>query len=194
MSDDRIVPALCRAALNADDATREGIGSNIDLLILERPNDKTPDEQLERRYQSAVREFQTVLETRDAAAREPIVSVLCRIIATYQKSGKLASARAGSSRCQGRPRPDGGREGRGFPPAPCHEPVYCDPSTWGLRFEPPRKVTIRCSGSRGSVALHSLVDRGAGQSDREPHRVGSIQGPGDLVGQLQRSWHRPVVP
>jgi HEAT repeat protein len=90
VSDDRIVPALCRSALEADDATREGIGSNIDLLVLLRPDDKTPDEQLERRYQSAVREFQKVLETRKAAVREPIASVLCRIIAIYQKTGKAA--------------------------------------------------------------------------------------------------------
>ena len=47
LSDDRIVPALCRAALKADDATREGIGNNIDLLNVLRPDDKTPDEQFE---------------------------------------------------------------------------------------------------------------------------------------------------
>jgi HEAT repeat protein len=90
LSDDRTVPALCRAALTADDATREGIASNIEILILERPNDNTPDEQVTRRYQSAVREFQTVLETREAAAREQIVSVLCRTIATYRKWAKPA--------------------------------------------------------------------------------------------------------
>ena len=90
LSDDRIVPALCRAALKADDTTREGIGNDIDLLNVLKPDDKTPNEQFERRYQAAVREFQTVLETREAATREPIVSVLCRFIAIYQKTGKPA--------------------------------------------------------------------------------------------------------
>jgi HEAT repeat protein len=90
MTDDRTVPALCRAVLKADDASREVIGLNFDLLILERANDKTPDEQVARRYQSAVREFQTVLETPGAAAREQIANVLSRLIAIYQKSGRRA--------------------------------------------------------------------------------------------------------
>jgi HEAT repeat protein len=98
MSDDRTVPALCHAALTADDdGTREGIGTNLDLLVLDSPSDKTPDELLTQRLQTAVREFQTVLETRDACAREHVLSVLGRLISLYQSSGKpslLEPARA----------------------------------------------------------------------------------------------------
>jgi len=90
MTDDRTVPALCRAALTADSTTREGVGINIDVLILERPNDKTPDDQVTRRYLTAANEFRKVLENRDAAAREQVINVLGRLIASYQKSGKSA--------------------------------------------------------------------------------------------------------
>jgi HEAT repeat protein len=90
LSDDRTVPALCRAALKADEMTREGIGFNIGLLILELRSDKTPDAQVARRFQSAVNELRTVLETRGAAAREQAIDVLGRVIASYQKSGRSA--------------------------------------------------------------------------------------------------------
>ena len=90
LSDDRTVPALCRAIRKADDAMREAIGSNLDMLILYRTSDKTPDEQLTRRFQAAVREFRTVLETREARAREHVINVLGRVIAIYQKTGKAA--------------------------------------------------------------------------------------------------------
>jgi HEAT repeat protein len=88
MTDERIVPALCRAALKADSATREGVGNNIDVLILERPADKTPAEQVTRRYMTAANALGNVLETRDAAAREQVINVLGRLIASFQKSGK----------------------------------------------------------------------------------------------------------
>ena len=97
MSDDRTVPALCHAALTADDATREGIGMNLDLLVLDTPTDKTPDEVLTRRLQTAVREFQAVLETRKAGAREHVLNVLGNLIALYQSTGRpvlLEPARA----------------------------------------------------------------------------------------------------
>jgi HEAT repeat protein len=48
MTDDRTVPALCHAALKADDVTKEGIGLIFSQLILDRPNDQTPDDQLKR--------------------------------------------------------------------------------------------------------------------------------------------------
>jgi HEAT repeat protein len=97
MTDDRTVPALCQAALKADDMTREGIGINIDLLILDRPNDHTPAEVMTKRYLTAANELRKVVETRDAAARDQVINVLGRIIATFQKSGKaplLEPARA----------------------------------------------------------------------------------------------------
>jgi HEAT repeat protein len=90
LTDDRTVPALCRAALHADYATREGIGLNIEQLALQGPDDKTPDDRMARRYQAAVLEFQSVLETRGAAAREQILNVLARLIVRYQESGKPA--------------------------------------------------------------------------------------------------------
>jgi HEAT repeat protein len=88
MTDDRTVPALCRAAQSADDVTREGIGINFDLLILERATDKTPPEQMARRFQTAVRELQTVVESPKAAARDHAMNVLARIILYYQSTGK----------------------------------------------------------------------------------------------------------
>ena len=42
LTDDRTVPALCHAALKADDVTKEGIGMIFSQLALERPNDQTP--------------------------------------------------------------------------------------------------------------------------------------------------------
>jgi HEAT repeat protein len=88
MTDDRTVPALCRAALAADDVTREGIGLNFDLLVLERGTDKTPPEQMARRFQRAARELQTVLESRKAAARDHVMNVLARIILFYESTYK----------------------------------------------------------------------------------------------------------
>jgi HEAT repeat protein len=93
VTDDRVVPALCRAAIKADAVTREGIGMIFSQLALDRPEgsrSRTPPtrEQLERRYLSAVRELRHVLETRDAAARLEIIAVLGRIIADYEKTGK----------------------------------------------------------------------------------------------------------
>ena len=90
LSDDRVAPALCHAALTGDDATREGIGTSLDLLVLDRPADKTPDKLLTQRLETAVREFQTVLETRNAVAREHVINVLGKLIALYQSSGKPA--------------------------------------------------------------------------------------------------------
>ncbi len=97
MSDDRTVPALCHAALKADDVTREGIGIVFSQLILDRSDDQTPRDLLDRRFQTAVRELRKVVETRDAAARVDVVDVLGRIIASYEKSrkpGLLEPARA----------------------------------------------------------------------------------------------------
>jgi HEAT repeat protein len=97
LSDDRTVPAICHAALKADDVTREGIAIYINQLILDRPNDPTPADQVTRRYLTAVREFRKVLETREAAARTEVVTVLGRLIASYEKSHKpslLEPARA----------------------------------------------------------------------------------------------------
>jgi len=88
MTDDRVVPALCHAALEADDMTREGIGMNFDLLVLDRATDKTPVEQLARRFQTAVHELRKVVETRQAGAREHAINVLGRLIANYEKTGK----------------------------------------------------------------------------------------------------------
>ncbi len=90
MADDRTVPAVCKAARKADVATREGIGINVEMLTLFGANDKTADEQFTRRYQAAVREFRTVLETRGAGARENVINLLGRLMASYQKSGRPA--------------------------------------------------------------------------------------------------------
>ena len=90
LADERTVPALCHAALNADEMTREGIGFNIGLLIFNRSNDKTSDAQVATRFQSAVDALRTVLETPGAAAREQVIDVLGRVIASYQKSGQPA--------------------------------------------------------------------------------------------------------
>ena len=88
--DDRIVPALCKAALKADKVTREGIGSNINLLILDRVSDTKPPEQVTPMYQSAVHALREVLETPGAAAREQVLSVLGRLIAVYIKTNRPA--------------------------------------------------------------------------------------------------------
>jgi HEAT repeat protein len=88
MGDERIAPALCHAALTADSATREGIGINLDLLMLEKSSDKKSEEQVRRSLETAVRAFRTVAETREAGAREHVIGVLGRLIAIYQRTGK----------------------------------------------------------------------------------------------------------
>jgi HEAT repeat protein len=80
--DDRIAPALCKAALNAEKLTREGIGINFNLLYLDRISDK-PGQSVTPIFQGAVNAFRTVIETRDAAGREQVLSVLGRLIAVY---------------------------------------------------------------------------------------------------------------
>ncbi len=97
LSDDRTVPALCHAALKADDVTREGFALIFSQLVIDRPDDQTPRELLERRYHAAVRELRKVAETRGAAARFDVVVTLGRIVGSYEKSGKpglLEPARA----------------------------------------------------------------------------------------------------
>jgi HEAT repeat protein len=90
MNDDRPVPALCKAALKADEKTREGIGMVIDTLALDTSRSKSSEDQLAGRFATAVKELRTVLESRTAAAREQAINVLARVIATYQKSGNQA--------------------------------------------------------------------------------------------------------
>jgi HEAT repeat protein len=90
LNDDRTVPALCRAAIKANDATREGIAMIVDGLILDYSRTHSPDDQVTRRFLTAVKELRSVLETRNAAAREQVVNVLGRLIAYYQKTGKQA--------------------------------------------------------------------------------------------------------
>ncbi|AMV36180.1 HEAT repeat domain-containing protein [Planctomyces sp. SH-PL62] len=86
MADDRTVPALCRAALRADDRSREGVGMNLAQLILERGGVSTPADVQTRRYEAAVGDLRRVAEEPAAAGRAAAVTVLCRIAATYEKS------------------------------------------------------------------------------------------------------------
>ena len=102
LSDDRTVPALCRAAVKADPLTREGFGMIIHDLSLEPRKEFSPREQpdpahLTRRYLAAVGELRHVLETPGAAARREIITVLARLIANYEKlekPGMLEPSRA----------------------------------------------------------------------------------------------------
>jgi HEAT repeat protein len=88
LGDPRVIPALCQAALKADDLTREGVGINLELLAIDTARNDLPDDQLGQRYLEAVRQLGSVLATKEAAGRLQIASVLTRIIAIYQKSGK----------------------------------------------------------------------------------------------------------
>ena len=95
--DARVVPALCKAARKADDLTREGIGDNLEGLVVEPGQKGIPDDELTQRYTSAIGELRSVLENKEAAGRLQIVTVLTRVIASYQKTRKdalLAPARA----------------------------------------------------------------------------------------------------
>ena len=84
LADDRVVPALCNAALKSDDVTREGIETNFGQLNFARTNDKTAPDEMARRFQLAIGEIDAVLKTRKAVAREPMIDVLGRIIGRYQ--------------------------------------------------------------------------------------------------------------
>ena len=85
MADDRTIPALCRAALKADDRTREVL-ADILQLALEKPNDSHRRACSSARYRTAVEELQKVMDNRKAAARIEAVSLLGRLIAMYQKT------------------------------------------------------------------------------------------------------------
>lgn len=54
LNDDRTVPALCQAARKADEATREGIGTNIEQLHLDASQGHPPAEAVSRRFETAV--------------------------------------------------------------------------------------------------------------------------------------------
>jgi HEAT repeat protein len=90
LSDDRAVPALCRAARKADALTREGFGANIGKLRFDSPPDGSSVENATRRFQTAVRELGSVLDHTESAARMETVSVLVRVAASYQQSAHPA--------------------------------------------------------------------------------------------------------
>ena len=90
LGDARVVPALCKAALEADDVTREGVGVNLERLVLDTGQNDASDDKLAQSYKTAVGELASVLETMEAAGRQQIVTVLTRVIASYQKTGKNA--------------------------------------------------------------------------------------------------------
>ena len=94
MNDDRVVPALCKAARQADQVTREGMGVNIERLVLDASGSKPSESVLAQRFETAVTEMKSVLETRSAAGREQIRTVLGRVIATYQKTRGAAFLKA----------------------------------------------------------------------------------------------------
>jgi HEAT repeat protein len=90
LGDPRVIPALCHAALKADDMTREGVGINLERVALDTAQKDLRDDQLSQRYLDAVRQLGSVLANKEAAGRHQIMSVLTRIIASYQKSGQRA--------------------------------------------------------------------------------------------------------
>ena len=54
LSDDRVVPALCNAALKSDDVTREGMAMSFGQLNFARTNEKTAPDEAARRFQLAI--------------------------------------------------------------------------------------------------------------------------------------------
>jgi HEAT repeat protein len=90
LRDERIVPALCRAARKADDLTREGIGINIGKLRWDAPADDLSGENATRRFQTAVEELRSLLDHQESAARSEAVMVLARLAASYQQSAHPA--------------------------------------------------------------------------------------------------------
>jgi HEAT repeat protein len=81
--DDRTVPALCKAAIKADEVTREGMGVNIALLKFQNAERGLSPEMI-RRITAAVHELKALLEHKEAAGREAAVTVLSRIVAVQQ--------------------------------------------------------------------------------------------------------------
>jgi len=90
LSDDRTVPALCRAARHADEMTRESIGVNIGMLRFDAPPDGSSMEQATRRFLTAVQELTSLLENKESAGRDDTVIVLSRVAASYQQSSSPA--------------------------------------------------------------------------------------------------------
>jgi len=101
VKDARVVPALCKAARKPDDLTREGIGVNIERLVLPTELTDGPGGKLAQSYQTAVNELVSVLGTKGAAGREQILGVLSRVIATYQKTGAKALLQPASAAVAG---------------------------------------------------------------------------------------------
>jgi hypothetical protein len=90
LSDPRVIPALCKAARKANELTREGAGINLERLTLDTARNDLPDDQLAQRYTSAVRELSSLLQTKGAAGRPQIVTVLTRFIASCEKTRENA--------------------------------------------------------------------------------------------------------
>ncbi len=86
LNDDRIVPALCRAARKADDLTREGIGVNISKLRWDPQTDNLSVETATQRFQTGVQELKSLLDRKDSAARRDVVTVFASLVITYQLS------------------------------------------------------------------------------------------------------------
>ena len=64
LGDARVVPALCKAAREADDVTREGVGVNLERLVLDTAQNDASDDKLAQSYKTAVGELASVLETK----------------------------------------------------------------------------------------------------------------------------------
>ena len=86
LKDDRTVPVLCRAALKADELTREGMSVNIEMLRFDAPTGSSSAEQTTRRMQAAVKELSALLDHKESAGREAAVTVLTRLVGSYNAS------------------------------------------------------------------------------------------------------------
>ena len=79
LKDDRIVPALCRAAHKANDLTREGVGFNILKLRWDAPSGDFSAEAWTRRFQTAVRELKSLLDRKESAAHARSCDSFCEL-------------------------------------------------------------------------------------------------------------------
>lgn len=87
VDDERAIPALCRAALKADEATDEGMAANLEQVMFQ-PTEPLSDEALASRYASAARELKAVVESKRGAVRPAALHLLTRFIASYKKTPK----------------------------------------------------------------------------------------------------------
>lgn len=97
LADERVLPALHHAVVQADERVREGVGMALDNLVVMLPPPALAPDALAARYEAAVRELSGALEDRAAAGRPQMLNALSKIAGVYEKTSDPSILPAASS-------------------------------------------------------------------------------------------------